>query len=178
MRTVPPLIKIRLRRHVISSYVFQPTPAATVLLTPFTHKFSLIQFSSQPTPEVYSLFDDVIMMREGSIVYHGPRDAIPGYMASLGFEPPHAHPALPAPDGAGGVPLAREVSAGTAAAAAPAVVDMADYLTEFLTHPHKVYRRQVRMCACWECNRISSAVFRFVARADDYSRPTTYDIEC
>ncbi|RYG50394.1 hypothetical protein EON67_05355, partial [archaeon] len=27
----------------------------------------------QPTPEVYSLFDDVLILRDGGVVYHGPR---------------------------------------------------------------------------------------------------------
>ena len=39
----------------------------------------------QPTPEVYGLFDDVLLMREGSVIYHGDREALPGYLAKLGF---------------------------------------------------------------------------------------------
>ena len=42
----------------------------------------------QPPPETYSLFDDVMLMTEGSIVYHGPvKDAV-AHMASLGFDLP------------------------------------------------------------------------------------------
>ena len=67
----------------------------------------------QPTPEVYALFDEVIMMREGVVAYHGPREDVPAYVESIGFTPP------------------------TAASAAD--VDMADWLTELLTHPHKVH---------------------------------------
>ena len=28
----------------------------------------------QPTPEVFDLFDDLILMAEGKIIYHGPRN--------------------------------------------------------------------------------------------------------
>ena len=44
----------------------------------------------QPTPEVYSLFHDVMLQREGAIVYHGAREALPGYLRGLGFRPPRA----------------------------------------------------------------------------------------
>jgi ABC-type branched-subunit amino acid transport system ATPase component len=44
----------------------------------------------QPTPEVYGLFDEVILMREGATVFPGPRDALPGYLAGLGVTLPHA----------------------------------------------------------------------------------------
>ena len=42
----------------------------------------------QPTPETYALFDEVLLMREGAVVYHGPRASLPGYLAGLGFAPP------------------------------------------------------------------------------------------
>ena len=42
----------------------------------------------QATPEVYNLFSDVLMLREGAVVYLGPRQALPGYLRSLGFRPP------------------------------------------------------------------------------------------
>jgi ABC-type sulfate/molybdate transport systems ATPase subunit len=39
---------------------------------------SVVTALLQPTPETYELFDDVILMREGTIVYHGPQsDVIP-----------------------------------------------------------------------------------------------------
>ncbi len=44
----------------------------------------------QPTPECYGLFDDVMLMRDGAIVYHGPRPELPGYLEGLGFLPPAA----------------------------------------------------------------------------------------
>jgi len=42
----------------------------------------------QPTPETLALFDDIILMREGAIVYHGSRKELPAYLSSLGFKPP------------------------------------------------------------------------------------------
>ena len=39
----------------------------------------------QPTPEVLSLFDDVLLLREGCSVYHGPRSELPSYLNGLGF---------------------------------------------------------------------------------------------
>jgi ABC-type multidrug transport system ATPase subunit len=77
----------------------------------------------QPTPEVYSLFDDVMLQREGAIVFHGPRDALPGYLRGLGFFPPRAG----GEEGGGG--------------------DEADWLAEFLTFPaarHKKHVERVR----------------------------------
>ena len=62
----------------------------------------------QPTPEVYSLFDDVLLQREGAVVFHGERSALPGYLRGLGFLPPRAGEGLE---------------------------DEADWLAEFLTFP-------------------------------------------
>lgn len=42
----------------------------------------------QPPPEVFDLFDDVILMSEGQIVYHGPRAQVLGHFESLGFRCP------------------------------------------------------------------------------------------
>ncbi|XP_077211849.1 ABC transporter G family member 31-like isoform X1 [Tasmannia lanceolata] len=42
----------------------------------------------QPTPEAYELFDDVILLCEGQIVYQGPRDAAPDFFAFMGFRCP------------------------------------------------------------------------------------------
>ena len=109
----------------------------------------------QPAPEVYACFDDVILLREGTTVYHGPRDELPKYLAGLGFRPPHA--AL-AP--AGGIPLERAVSTGetkgdaqagggvsltagegSGGPGAPAQSDMADWLVDLLTNPGKTFAR-------------------------------------
>jgi ABC-type multidrug transport system ATPase subunit/ABC-type multidrug transport system permease subunit len=67
----------------------------------------------QPTPEVFDLFDDVILMREGSVVYHGNKNSLRDYMSSLGFIPP------PADDSE----------------------DFADWVTEVLSFPEKTHKR-------------------------------------
>ncbi|CAO2170179.1 unnamed protein product [Urochloa humidicola] len=43
----------------------------------------------QPTPETYNLFDDVLLLSEGHVVYHGPRQGVAEFFESLGFYCPH-----------------------------------------------------------------------------------------
>jgi hypothetical protein len=69
---------------------------------------------------------DIILMREGRIVYHGPRTALPPYMAGIGFPPP-----LPPPAAA-----TRASSEGGGAPAEVAGEDTADWLLSVITHPH------------------------------------------
>ncbi|KAI3993041.1 hypothetical protein MKX01_009784, partial [Papaver californicum] len=42
----------------------------------------------QPAPETYDLFDDVILMVEGSIIYHGPWDYVLEFLEDRGFKCP------------------------------------------------------------------------------------------
>uniref|UniRef100_K3WZI3 ABC transporter domain-containing protein n=1 Tax=Globisporangium ultimum (strain ATCC 200006 / CBS 805.95 / DAOM BR144) TaxID=431595 RepID=K3WZI3_GLOUD len=42
----------------------------------------------QPSPEVFSLFDDVMILNAGEVMYHGPREQIVDYFEGLGFECP------------------------------------------------------------------------------------------
>ncbi|KAL5701728.1 transcription factor [Ranunculus cassubicifolius] len=42
----------------------------------------------QPTPETYNLFDDVILLSDGHIVYHGPREDVPDFFELVGFKCP------------------------------------------------------------------------------------------
>eukprot|EP00257_Ricinus_communis_P025077 XP_025012491.1 ABC transporter G family member 32 [Ricinus communis] len=42
----------------------------------------------QPAPETYELFDDVILLCEGQIVYQGPRDNVLDFFAYMGFRCP------------------------------------------------------------------------------------------
>ncbi|KAM0834135.1 hypothetical protein ACQ4PT_063809 [Festuca glaucescens] len=42
----------------------------------------------QPEPETYDLFDDIILMAEGQIVYHGRKDCIMSFFKSCGFKCP------------------------------------------------------------------------------------------
>lgn len=42
----------------------------------------------QPAPETYELFDDVILLCEGQIVFQGPREAALDFFAYMGFRCP------------------------------------------------------------------------------------------
>ncbi|KAE8682026.1 Pleiotropic drug resistance protein 2 [Hibiscus syriacus] len=42
----------------------------------------------QPAPETYDLFDDIILLSEGKIVYQGPREHVLEYFESVGFKCP------------------------------------------------------------------------------------------
>lgn len=42
----------------------------------------------QPAPETFELFDDVILLSEGQIVYQGPRISVLNFFASMGFTCP------------------------------------------------------------------------------------------
>ncbi|XP_050382974.1 pleiotropic drug resistance protein 3-like [Argentina anserina] len=42
----------------------------------------------QPAPETFELFDDLILMSEGKIVYHGPRDHVLEFFEGCGFKCP------------------------------------------------------------------------------------------
>ncbi|KAJ0976467.1 hypothetical protein J5N97_018432 [Dioscorea zingiberensis] len=43
----------------------------------------------QPAPETYVLFDDIILMTEGKIVYQGPRDQVLAFFEECGFKCPN-----------------------------------------------------------------------------------------
>ncbi len=42
----------------------------------------------QPAPEVYELFDDILLMAEGHVIYHGPKEEVLPFFESLGFKLP------------------------------------------------------------------------------------------
>ncbi|PHT41424.1 hypothetical protein CQW23_20278 [Capsicum baccatum] len=42
----------------------------------------------QPAPETFDLFDDIILMAEGKILYHGPRNSALEFFESFGFKCP------------------------------------------------------------------------------------------
>ncbi|CAI5491780.1 unnamed protein product, partial [Closterium sp. Naga37s-1] len=42
----------------------------------------------QPAPETYELFDDVLLLSEGHVVFHGPREQVVPFFNQLGFECP------------------------------------------------------------------------------------------
>ena len=42
----------------------------------------------QPDPETFNLFDDVILLSDGQIVYQGPREHVLQFFRSCGFQCP------------------------------------------------------------------------------------------
>ncbi len=44
----------------------------------------------QPSPEVFNLFDDLILLSQGRLIYHGPRDQVLTYFEGLGYVCPDA----------------------------------------------------------------------------------------
>ncbi len=42
----------------------------------------------QPAPETYDLFDDILLIAEGYLVYHGPREHVLDFFEPLGFRCP------------------------------------------------------------------------------------------
>lgn len=42
----------------------------------------------QPAPETFDLFDDLILLSEGHVVYEGPREEVLNFFGSLGFQKP------------------------------------------------------------------------------------------
>lgn len=42
----------------------------------------------QPAPETYDLFDDIILLSDGRIVYQGPRENVLQFFESVGFKCP------------------------------------------------------------------------------------------
>jgi ABC-type multidrug transport system ATPase subunit len=60
------------------------------LLTHYTrlHKMTRIISLLQPTPETVSLFDEIILLAKGKVLYTGPIGNVGSYFASLGYHPP------------------------------------------------------------------------------------------
>lgn len=42
----------------------------------------------QPAPETFEIFDDIILLSEGQIVYQGPRDHVLSFFETCGFKCP------------------------------------------------------------------------------------------
>ena len=59
-------------------------------LRQYVHVFKTTMVISllQPAPETYDLFDDVILLSEGFLVYSGPRESILDFFESMGFRCP------------------------------------------------------------------------------------------
>lgn len=75
------------------------------------HHTSVVTALLQPTPETYALFDDIILLRDGHTVFHGPREEIPRWLWEVaGLEVPQG-------------------------------VDEAEFLVDFLSDPQAQYER-------------------------------------
>ena len=48
-------------------------------------EYTMVISLLQPTPEVFDLFDDLILMAEGKIIYHGPRYEALNFFEECGF---------------------------------------------------------------------------------------------
>jgi ABC-type multidrug transport system ATPase subunit len=59
-------------------------------LRQFAHVMSSTVLMSllQPAPETFELFDDIILLSEGQIVYHGPREHVLEFFEDCGFRCP------------------------------------------------------------------------------------------
>jgi len=56
----------------------------------YTHDMSATVMISllQPAPETFNLFDDVLLLSEGQVVYHGPISRVEEFFESCGFKSP------------------------------------------------------------------------------------------
>lgn len=51
-------------------------------------QYTILVSLLQPAPETFNLFDDIILLSEGQVVYHGPRDQVLAFFESCGFRCP------------------------------------------------------------------------------------------
>ncbi|KAG7376653.1 hypothetical protein PHYPSEUDO_012949 [Phytophthora pseudosyringae] len=51
-------------------------------------KANIVVSLLQPPPEVFNLFDDILIMNDGRIMYHGPREQVQEYFEKMGFRCP------------------------------------------------------------------------------------------
>ncbi|CAM6029266.1 unnamed protein product [Sphagnum balticum] len=51
-------------------------------------EYTILVSLLQPAPETFNLFDDIILLSEGQVVYHGPRDQVLAFFESCGFRCP------------------------------------------------------------------------------------------
>ena len=90
-----------------------------------------------------------MLMREGAIVFHGPRGELPGYLRGLGFLPPLQHQQQQ--------PQANEKAEGEGKGDA-AVPDLADWIVELLTFPARRHRKDLAAAAAAAATSSSAAV--------------------
>lgn len=49
---------------------------------------SVVTAMLQPPPEAFAMFDDIILLRNGCVVYHGPREELPEFLTGQGVPLP------------------------------------------------------------------------------------------
>ncbi|KAL3132996.1 hypothetical protein ABBQ38_006905 [Trebouxia sp. C0009 RCD-2024] len=70
--------------------------ATTFLITKCLSNFCHIMDATllvallQPAPETYHLFDDIMLLSQGQIVFHGPREEVMPFFSKLGFQCPES----------------------------------------------------------------------------------------
>jgi len=52
------------------------------------HNSSIVATLQQPTPELFDMFDRIVVLREGQVVFDGPVDDVVPYFAAMGFKAP------------------------------------------------------------------------------------------
>ncbi|KAF5960763.1 hypothetical protein HYC85_001972 [Camellia sinensis] len=72
------------KRLTTGEMIVGPTKALLAHIADATILVALLQ----PAPETFDLFDDIILMTEGKIVYHGPRSHILEFFEDCGFRCP------------------------------------------------------------------------------------------
>ena len=66
----------------------------TVRLTGHAAQATVLAALQQPAPETFALFDDVMLISEGVVLFHGPRAHVLPFFERLGFAcPPRKDPA-------------------------------------------------------------------------------------
>jgi hypothetical protein len=72
--------------RVPSSCPYLCLAASSCALSPPLRPPSRLQVSLlQPPPEVVEQFDNIMLMREGHVVFHGPRSMVMLYFANMGL---------------------------------------------------------------------------------------------
>lgn len=82
---------------------------------------------------MFDLFDDVILLRSGCVLYHGPRTSLPSYIRGLGFLPPDLHEFKP-----------QSSQTHVYGMAQPSGTDFADWVAEWLAFPALRHRKDTQ----------------------------------
>ena len=126
-------------------YIFLHSRSTSNLDCFVAHKYNEFTFTPlKPTPETVALFDDIMILREGAMIYHGPLVELPSYLRGIGFMPPDLishHASQEAGDSTSSpTRLPHDTSR---AVSADDDLDLADWLTEWATFPARRHRKDL-----------------------------------